>query len=141
MDNFEEQNKRIAAVFGMDKVPRVNRKTMQLYLEHLRRKITLPCQLTGSEDFYWEEFYVLGPGDPVEYEKLKENKPSYTDTFALIGFEDIMHEHYGILAKVKRIIGKNKKHFTIALDQLTCTNKSSDNKQFINDYAVWFANW
>lgn len=141
MNDFEEQNKRIADAFGVDKVPRVNRETMERYLEYLRRKITLPCQLTGSEDFYWEEFYVLGPGDPVEYEKSKENNPSYTDTFALIGFEDIIHEPYGVLAKVKRIIGKNKKHFTVALDQLTCTNKSSDNAQFIKDYTVWFANW
>src|SRR3989338_8046848 len=129
MKEFDKECKRIAAAFGSNKVPAVNRQTMGRYLGYLREKITLPCQLTGSEDFYWEEFYVLGDGDPDEYEKLKETNPSYTDIFALVGFEDMIHDRYGILAKVKRIVGKNKKHFTVALDQLTCTNKPSDNEQ------------
>jgi hypothetical protein len=110
-------------------------------MEYLGEKMTFPCDLTGIEDFDWEEYYVLGGGDPDEYEELKKTNPSYTDTFKLTGFKDLIHEQYGIVSKVKRIVGKNKKHFFIELDRLKCTDISSANHQLIRDYAVWFVNF
>jgi hypothetical protein len=40
-------------------------------MDYLKRNIEFPCQLTGIEDFPWEEYYVFGPGSKKEYEKLK----------------------------------------------------------------------
>jgi hypothetical protein len=48
--------------------------------------IVITCELTGIEDFRWEEFYILEPGDKKEYEELKKTKPSYQDVYKLVWF-------------------------------------------------------
>ena len=141
ISDFDTRIERVADILNSEKAPLVSRKTLIRYLEYLRKNVTLPCELTGIEDFLWEEFYVLGPGDPAEYEEEKKTKASYTDTFKLIDFEDYIDEYHGILVKTKRIIGVNKKHFTLGLDWLKCTDGKSKNHQLIRDYAVWFCNY
>jgi hypothetical protein len=104
----------------------------------------LPCQVTGVEDFRWEEFYVHGPGNKKEYEQLKKTQPSYTDIYELleivlpvrslwqISYEDELG------AKVRRV--SDKKKFLLALSELKATDKQSNNYQLLDDYSVWFVN-
>jgi hypothetical protein len=93
-----------------------------------------PCQLTGIEDFDWEEYYVLGPGDEGEYEHLKKTRPSYRDRFNLISLEDEPDEGTGILAKGQRV--SDKKRFTLPLAELKTTERKSPNCRLLDDYAV-----
>jgi len=86
LNAVDRQLKRIAQVFGMDEPPGVKEKTLKIFLKHLRKNVELPCTLTGSEDFEWEEFYIIGPGSKKEHEQLRKTNASYLDTFDLIDF-------------------------------------------------------
>ena len=98
----------------------------------------MPCQLTGIEDFEWEEYYVFGPGSKKEYEQLKKTQPSYTDKYELIDFEDEVDEFYGVMVNVKRL--SDRKKFELPLADLEATDKKSDDYQLLDDYSVWFVN-
>jgi len=87
MDKFEKQEKRIIAILGTKKLD-VTRKTLTTYLKYLKNNVEIPCQLTGIEDFEWEEPYVFGFGSKREYEELEKTQPSYKDKFNLIKFVD-----------------------------------------------------
>jgi hypothetical protein len=82
--NFKNQEKRIEEVF-QDKTEDLSKRleTIKIYKEYLDQNLSYPIELTGIEDFNWEEFYLLGPGSQKEYEKLKKSNPSYLDTFIL----------------------------------------------------------
>ena len=99
----------------------------------------MPCHLTGQEDFLWEEEFVFGPGNKKEYEKLKKTRPSYTDIFNLLRFEDVISEESGILVEVQRIADQKK--FTLPLADLEANDENSPNSQLLEDYAVWFINY
>jgi hypothetical protein len=138
MSDFDEQEKRIAKVLGKDEVPEANERTLRLYLAYLKKNLEFPCYLTGIEDFPWEERYVLGDGSKTEYEKLKKTKPSYTDTFEILGLEDEIDESHGILVKVKRV--SDRKKFTLPLADLEAEDQQSNNYQLLDDFSVWFVN-
>jgi hypothetical protein len=110
-----------------------------IFLDHLRRNVELPCILTGSEDFEWEEYYVIGPGSKKEHERLRKTHASYLDTFELIGFDDEVNEDQRILVHVRRV--SDKKRFWLPLDYLKTTVKRSKKYRLLNDYAVWVANY
>jgi hypothetical protein len=93
MDKYEEQEKRIARILGTKKLD-VTRKTLSTYLKYLKNHVEIPCQLTGIEDFEWEECYVFGFGSKKEYEELKKTQPSYKDKFNLIKFVDEIDDYY-----------------------------------------------
>jgi hypothetical protein len=95
--------------------------------------------MTGIEDFYWEEYYIIGPGSEKEHEKLRKTKPSYLDTFELIKFEDELNESSGILVKVKRT--SDKKQFVLPLADLKATDEKNQSYQLLDDYTTWFVNW
>jgi len=114
-------------------------ETIQHYKEYLSKSINYPCELTGIEDFDWEEFYLLGPGSECDYEKLKETNPSYTDKFDLISLQDKFEEWKGIIANVIRQTDKRK--FKIPLAELVPTDKKSKNYILLDDYSVWFVNY
>jgi hypothetical protein len=138
MDKFERQEKRIIAILGTKKFD-VTRKTLNTYLKYLKNHIEFPCQLTGIEDFEWEEPYVFGFGSKKEYEELKRTQPSYKDKFNLIKFVDEIDDYYdGIFVQVKRI--SDKKKFILPLADLKSTDKKSKNYQLLDDYSVWFVN-
>jgi hypothetical protein len=139
MFDFDEQERRIARIFGEDEVPEVNNKTLRTYLAYLEKNLEFPCYLTGIEDFSWEERYVFGYGSKTQYKELKKTKPSYTDTFELLGFDDEVGEGYGILASVKRVSDKRK--FALPLADLKTTDERSKNYQLLDDYSVWFVNY
>jgi len=55
-----------------------------------------------------EEYYTFGPGSEREYEELKKKRPSYTDTYELLSFDDDYDEDYGIVVNAMRISDKKK---------------------------------
>jgi hypothetical protein len=138
MGEYEKQEKRIIVILGIKKLD-VTRKTLSTYLKYLKNHVEIPCQLTGIEDFEWEEAYVFGFGSKREYEELKKTQPSYTDKFSLIDFiDDIDDEYDGIFVNVQRL--SDKKQFILPLADLKSTDKKSKNYQLLDDYSVWFVN-
>ncbi|MEW6730616.1 MAG: SEC-C metal-binding domain-containing protein [Acidobacteriota bacterium] len=142
-DEYDEaeaaaQDTRIEAILGTKRLD-VTKKTIKTYLTYLKQNITLPCELTGIEDFDWEERYVFGYGSKKEYEELKKTHPSYTDEYNLLSFQDDIDVDTGILVKVQRI--SDKKQFTLPLADLEATNEQSHNYQLLDDYSVWFVNY
>jgi len=138
MGKYEKQENRIIVILGTKKLD-VTRKTLSTYLAYLKNHIEVPCQLTGIEDFEWEEAYVFGFGSKREYEELKKTQPSYTDKFNLIDFiDDIGDEYDGIFVNVQRL--SDKKQFILPLADLKSTDKKSKNYQLLDDYSVWFVN-
>ena len=138
MGEYEKQEKRIIVILGTKKLD-VTRKTLSTYLKYLKNHVEIPCQLTGIEDFEWEEAYVFGFGSKREYEKLKKTQPSYTDKFNLIDFiDDIDDEYDGIFVNVQRL--SDKKQFILPLADLKSTDRKSKNYQLLDDYSVWFVN-
>ncbi len=74
---FKSIEQRINKIFmsrSMD--PGKSFESLEYYREYLTNNISFPFEVTGIEDFDWEEFYVLGPGSKSEYEKLKKTNPS-----------------------------------------------------------------
>jgi hypothetical protein len=138
MGEYEKQEKRIIVILGTKKLD-VTRKTLSTYLKYLKNHVETPCQLTGIEDFEWEEAYVFGFGSKREYQELKKTQPSYTDKFNLIDFiDDIDDEYDGIFVNVQRL--SDKKQFILPIADLKSTDKKSKNYQLLDDYSVWFVN-
>lgn len=137
----EQQDQRIAAIFGTQKVPKVTEETLAIYLDYLKQHLEVPCQLTGIESrgcFSWEESYIFGRRRHKEYAQRKKQQPSYTDTYALLHFEEAYDAYEGIDVQVRRI--SDKKRFVLPLAALKATEKQSNNYQLLHDYAVWVAN-
>ncbi len=137
MTEIDKQDERISSIFGGE-IPNVAEESLATYLAYLKEPLELPCELTGIEDFDWEEYYVIGPGNQKEYEKLKKTKPSYTDKYDLLSLADEVDEWVGILVNVKRV--SDKKKFTLPLAELKATDERSKNYQLLDDYSVWFVN-
>lgn len=137
---FLTQKKRIDEIFK-DKTEDASKRleTIKIFKEHLDQNLTYPVELTGIEDFNWEEFYVLGPGCQKEYEQLKKTNPSYTDTFNLLKIEEDYNEEYGLIAKVIRTA--DKRRFKIPLADLMATNEKSNNYKLLDDYSIWHVNY
>jgi hypothetical protein len=137
MGELDKQDKRIKQILGRFDME-VSEDSSLKYMDYLKRNIEFPCQLTGIEDFPWEEYYVFGPGSKKEYEKLKKKQPSYKDTFNLVGFENELDENNDILVKVERL--SDKKKFILSLADLKSSDGESKNYQLLDDYSVWFVN-
>lgn len=137
MAEMDKQDERISSIFG-GAIPGVTQKSLATYLAYVKEHLELPCELTGIEDFGWEEYYVIGPGDQKEYERQKKTNPSYTDRYDLLSLADEADEWVGILVKVKRV--SDKKEFTLPLAELKAADKRSKNYQLLDDYSVWFVN-
>ena len=137
----EHQDKRIADIFGSPKVPKVTEETLAVYLGYLTQHLECPCHLTGIESrgcFAWEEPYIFGRRRPKEYAQRKKQQPSYTDTYAFLGFEEAYDPYDGLAVKVQRVA--DRKRFVLPLASLKATEKPSNNAQLLDDYAVWFVN-
>src|SRR6266446_3053940 len=139
MPKLDTQDQRIADIFGTQNVPDVDTETLEHYLAHLKQHLAFPCQLTGIEDFDWEEYYVIGPGSKADHERLRKTRPSYMDTYDLLSFEEDVDPDEGILVHVRRV--SDKKKFLLPLANLEATQKKSLHYQMLDDYAVWFVNW
>jgi hypothetical protein len=139
MSDFDQQEKRLAEIFGSKEAPDVTANTLKIYLTYLKGNIELPCSLTGIEDFSWEERYVFGYGSKAEYERLKKTRASYTDIFEFLDFDEEVDPNYGVLVDVKRT--SDNKKFTLPLSDLEATDKQSTNYQLLDDFSVWFVNF
>jgi hypothetical protein len=137
MNEDKAQEIRIEHILGEDNL-NVSYKSMTLYRIHIQKSIEFPCELTGREDFNWEEMYVFGGGDKTEYAELKKIQPSYTDTFTFMSFDDQIDDRNGLMVKVKRL--SDSKQFVLALADLKVTDTTSPNHQLVHDYAVWYVN-
>jgi hypothetical protein len=140
--NFEESEKRIGEIVGLDEegeVKEVTLETLTIYWHYLQENLELPCLLTGIEDFAWEEYYVIGNGSQKEHERLRKTKPSYLDTYELSEWETSVQEDPSLVVYVKR--QSDGKKFFLALDDLKAVDVESKNYQLLDDYAVWKANW
>ena len=143
MPRKDAQDTRIEAVIG-DWEELEFDEGVEKFFEHLTKSLELPCDVTGIEDFRWEEFYVFGPGDPQEYEQLRQTQPSYQDTFELLRIttddcsEWMMCFDEDIAAHVRR--KSDGKEFCLGLSELEAVSKKSKNRQLIHDYVVYFVN-
>ena len=119
-------------------------ESLDTYYEYLKANLSLPCEVTGIEDFRWEEIYVFGPGSQTEYEHLKKNNPSYTDTYMLHKIECRADGEWvscswrDLGACVRRI--SDGMEFVLGLSDLEATDEKSSNGQMLDDYSVWFVN-
>ena len=138
--DINKQIMRIAKVFpkGIEDISK-STGTLEIYMEFLKSNLDNPVNITGIEDFDWEEFYVLGPGSQKEYEKLKKTRPSYTDKYILESIDDEYDEHFGLIANVIREC--DKKVFQIPLADLKALDKNTKNYQLLDDYSVWCVNY
>jgi hypothetical protein len=140
--NFDEQDARITAVIDGEEDPM---RGSELWLKHLSVALRLPCDVVGSEDFRWEEPYILGFGDRSEYELLRTRQPSYLDVFRLERLEpDAADSEWAMRrddtgACVRR--ERDGREFLLGLSELKAVDHGSPNGQVLNDFAVWFVNY
>ena len=138
MTDSKSQDARIEQILVEDNLG-VSDESLKMFRSYLQENIVIPCELTGIEDFRWEEFYILGPGDKKEYEELKKTRPSYQDVYKFISFDDQIEDMEGLMVKVKRI--SDRKQFVLPLADMKATDKKSPNYQLLDDYSVWFVNY
>jgi hypothetical protein len=128
------KNLNVANEEGMD----VNDHNLKKYFDYLNDHLDFSDLVTGMEDFRWEEYYVFGPGDQKEYEKLKKKNPSYTDHYQILSLEEYGYDE-SILVNVKRI--SDNKKFALPLADLKSVDKDSINFQVLEDFSMWFWNY
>jgi len=142
MSKFDDQMKRWEMILG-DAALETQEGALDVFFEHPKANLKLPAEVTGTEDFRWEEPYALGGWDEGEYEQLKKTQPSYTDKYELIDIDQdewsewLMFEE-DIIAVVRR--KSDGKDFSLGLAEPEATDKKSPNFQLIDDYAVWLVN-
>jgi hypothetical protein len=142
--DIDKQFERIDQIIGNGKDVRFRDAIVRFY-EHLQNTLQLPCEVTGIEDFKWEESYIMGPGDPKKHDQLRKKQPSYQDVF------DLLAIHKGLVSKWMLFPGKDLaahvrrksdgKEFCLGLAELKVIDKQSQNFQPLDDYALWFANY
>ena len=140
MTETDEQDERIDAIVGTGEDYDF-RDAREKFCRHLDVFLQLPCDVTGIEDFNWEEFYILGPGDLDEYEELMKTQPSYEDTFELIAIEKdtvsewMLFRSDDLAARTRR--KSDGKEFYLGLAELKLVDDAPPNRQLLSDYAVW----
>lgn len=133
--HWEVFEQKLEEIFGTTNLE-VNPTNLKKYLKYLKQNLTIPCLVTGMEEFEWEEYYTMGPGSKKEYQKLKKTKPSYTDQFNLLKLESKLDVEYGILAVLERTTDNLK--FTFPLADLETVVEDSINAELLEDYSMWF---
>jgi len=142
MNKFDEQMRRWEAILG-DAAEGTQEEALDGFFKHMKANLQLPCEVTGTEDFRWEEPYVLGGWSEQDYKRLKKTQPSYTDKYELLDigqdeWSEWMMFDEDILANVRR--KSDGKEFCLGLAELRVTAKKSPNFQLVDDYAVWLVN-
>ena len=143
MSDLDAQDERINEILGDDEDSTFD-KAVEVFFKHLKNSLELPCEVTGIEDFRWEEFYILGPGSSKEYKRLRKTQPSYQDHFDLLDIEEdeisewMLFGGEDIAAHVRR--KSDDKEFILGLSELEAVESASKNYQLLDDYSVWFVN-
>jgi hypothetical protein len=141
-EDLDEMDARIAEIVGGDEDLDFE-GAQQRFFEHLKQHLELPCEVTGTEDFRWEEYYVFGPGDEAEYAQLRRTQPSFGDRYDLLSIElaepsPWMLFEEDISAHCRR--RSDGREFQLGLAELEATKQSSGNYQLLQDYAYWLVN-
>ena len=141
-DETEGMDVRIAEILGTDSELDFG-EARQRFFEYLQQHLEMPCEVTGSEDFRWEEFYVFGPGDEAEYAELRRTQPSFQDRYELLSIELAGSSRWmlfsdDIMANCRR--ASDGREFQLGLSELEATRQSSANYQLLLDYSTWFVN-
>jgi hypothetical protein len=140
---MDAQWERVKAIIG-DSETSTLRDGIDAFYNHLLQALELPCEVTGVEDFRWEEPYVIGGIDPTGYQRLKKTQPSYRDRYELLAIDKdvssewmlFWDEDIGAHAKRK----SDGKEFWLGLSELKAVEKNSRNAQLIDDFAVYLVN-
>ncbi len=142
-DLWAEQDARIEEIVGdLESAP--FKAGVAKFYTHLSHSLELPCDVTGIEDFQWEERYIFGSSQPSEYASLRKIQPSFRDTFELMSIEQDVVSAWMLFggedlgAHVRR--KSDGKEFCLGLAELEVVNKTSKNYQILNDYVVFFVN-
>jgi hypothetical protein len=140
---MDAQWKRISAILG-DAENKTLNEAVAVFYEHLRKSLKLPCEVTGTEDFRWEEGYVMGWAPEKEWNRLRRTQPSYEDHYDLLEIELgvfsewMMFSGDDIGARVKR--KSDGKEFWLGLAELKAIKRNSPNGRLLHDYAVFLVN-
>ena len=144
MSKIDNQEKRIETIIGANEDVESFEEARKRFFQYLCQNLQLPCDVTGIEDFDWEEPYVFGGRDQAEYKKLKKDQPSYNDTFQLLAIhKDIYYEWMlfqgdDLTAEVRR--KSDNKKFYLGLAELEAIKKGTKNAQLLDDFSVWLVN-
>jgi hypothetical protein len=139
----DERFQRIDAIIG-DSLHSSLGAAVRVYCDYLRKSLVLPCEVTGSEDFRWEEYYVIGPGKKAEHARLRRAQPSYLDRYELLAIEHgpvsvwMLFAGDDIAAHVRRI--SDGKEFVLGLSELKSVGRQSPNAQLLDDFSVFLVN-
>jgi hypothetical protein len=143
MKKKDAQDERIKVILGED-AHRDFDEAVGVFYEYLKSHLSLPCQVTGIEDFNWEEPYVFGARSKEEYDKLRKTRPSFQDRYTLLeilrhGFSEwMLFSDEDLVAHVRRL--SDGKEFWLGLAELRATDRKSPNRQLLDDYSVWLVN-
>jgi hypothetical protein len=138
-DEFEAQERRVEAIAGDEDGDGERR-----WLAHLRKALALPCEVTGIEDFRWEEPYALGVWSETEYRRLRKTQPCYKDVFILESLEESAGPQWAldeedIGAKVRR--KSDGARFRLGLSELKTVAEGGPFSELLDDYSCWFVNY
>jgi hypothetical protein len=140
---IDEQEARIAKVISDDENLSF-KDSVEKFYHHLNKSLQLPFEVTGIEDFQWEEYYMIGSGDQEKYRKLCKNQPSFRDTFDLVAIKANVHSKWmmfsgeDLAGQVQR--KSDGKEFYLGVAEIEAVDKKSKNYQLLDDYVVWFVN-
>ena len=81
----------------------------------------------------------MGIFDQEEYEQLKKTRPSYTDNYQLISPVKEIDDHYGMMARVKRISDGRK--FVLPFWDLKTADPKDPNSELLKAYSFWMTNY
>ena len=115
----------------------------EIFAKHLAEHLKLPCEVKGIEDFNWEEYYIIGPGDQAKHRWLRKTQPSFRDRYDLLRIElgpssEWMLFGDDIAAFVRR--RSDGREFWLGLSELEAKRSDPANRQLLDDYSFWFAN-
>lgn len=142
MPRQSRQDRRIEAVLSRYGAEDFQSELTAFY-RHLQENLQLPVEVKGIEDFRWEEFYLLGPGDSSEYRRLKKTQPSYEEVYDLLRITWDEDSQWALSERDLVGIVKRKsdgREFALGLSELKATQRKSEEYQLLHDYSVWFAN-
>lgn len=144
MSKIDDHEKRIETIIGANEDVESFEEARNRFFQYLCQNLQLPCDVTGSEDFNWEEPYVFGGCDQDEYKELKKDQPSYKDTFQLLAIHKDIYSVWmlfrgdDLTAEVRR--KSDNKEFYLGLAELEAIKKGTKNAQLLDDYSVWLVN-
>jgi hypothetical protein len=141
-NEWQEQEDRIGSILGGSWDVDFD-EGKAIFLKHLRKCLVLPCEVTGTEDFNWEEPYVFGRYSADEYEEARKTRPSFLDVFELLSIEEEGYPEWflrddDLAACVRR--KSDGQEFDLALSELKTVDESHPNHELLDDYSFWFWN-